>query len=74
MILRDVQVPGKELKCEQCSFVWISIAKDLPEFCPNRECRSRQWNGAKKQLRPTRIELPKPTQIKENEGDDTYEF
>jgi hypothetical protein len=73
MILREVLVPGKELKCERCDFIWVSIAKDLPEFCPNRDCRSREWNGRKKRIKPTRIELPKPTKVKQGEDND-YDF
>ena len=64
MILRDVMVPGKELECEICSYVWVSISSDkLPEFCPNRLCRSREWNGKKKRG-AGKITLPKPTKIK----------
>lgn len=70
MILRDVMVPGKELQCEKCFWMWVSIASELPENCPNRECRSREWNG-KKQRKAARIKLPKPTKVKwvEEESD-----
>ncbi len=73
MIIRDVLVHGKELECDKCHIVWISIAKDLPDFCPNRECRTREWNGKKRCVRPTRIELPKPQKVKQGE-DDSYDF
>ena len=63
MILRDVMVLGKELQCEQCNYVFVSIGKKLPESCPNRECRSREWNGKKKRG-AGKITLPKPTKIK----------
>ena len=63
MILRDVMVPGKELECDVCSFQWVSINRTLPEFCANRECRSREWNG-KKNRGAGKITLPKPTKIK----------
>lgn len=63
MILRDVMVPGKELKCQECLFVWVSIAKDLPECCPNKKCRSREWNGKKRRVR-AKIVFPKPTRVK----------
>ena len=66
MILRDVMVPGKELRCECCQFVWVSIARELPECCPNRECRSREWNGKKKRG-SSRIVLPKPNRVRTNE-------
>ena len=72
-VLRDVMVAGKELRCDACLFTWISINKALPDCCPNRECRSREWNGKKKRVRKpkTRIELPKPTRVKwtEDEAD-----
>ena len=72
MILGDVRVPGKHLQCDLCGYRWISVAVDLPENCPKRECRSREWNGKKKRIRPTRIELPKPTKVREQgEG---YDF
>ena len=71
MILREVMVPGKELQCEVCMAPpWISIARELPECCPNRECRSREWNGKKKRS-SGKIKLPKPTKVKwvEEESD-----
>jgi hypothetical protein len=76
MILGDVQVPGKHLQCDQCRFDWISIAKDLPDFCPNRECRSREWNGKKTKRKPARqpaIQLPSPRKVRKSEfcQDDT---
>lgn len=71
MILRDVLVPGKELKCDACGFTWVSISKRLPDCCPERDCRSREWNGKKKRIRPTRIQLPKPQRVRE-EVDDEY--
>ena len=66
MILRDVMVPGKELQCEKCFWIWVSTASELPEACPSRECRSREWNGPKKRVRKpkVRIELPKPKRVK----------
>jgi hypothetical protein len=72
MILGDVMVPGKSLRCDACGWPWISISKDLPEACPNRACRSRQWNGPKKRIRPTRIELPKPQRIEH--ADEEFDF
>jgi len=63
MILRDVMVHGKELQCEVCQFIWVSIAKELPENCPDRACRSREWNGVKKRG-ANKIKLPKPVKVK----------
>ena len=77
MILGDVMVPGKSLQCDVCLLKWVSIvASKLPDACPNRECRSREWNGVKKKRKPApkpKIELPKPRRIKPAE-DDGYEF
>lgn len=79
MILGDVMVPGKSLQCDVCLLKWVSIvASKLPDACPNRDCRSREWNGVKKKRKPAAkpkivIELPKPRRIK-NVEDDGYEF
>jgi hypothetical protein len=66
MILGDVRVPGKHLQCDLCKWRWISTASELPENCPNRDCRSREWNGKKKRTRKPKvvIELPKPKRVK----------
>ena len=72
MILGDVLVPGKSLRCDQCQYSWVSIANELPIYCPNRDCRSREWNGKKKKRKPARqpkIELPKPTKVRWVEED-----
>ena len=78
MILGDVMVPGKSLRCDACMVEWVSIASRLPDACPNRECRSREWNGVKQKRTPApkpkiEIELPKPRRTKQGE-DDGYEF
>jgi hypothetical protein len=86
MILGDVQVPGKSLQCDKCGWPnvegrkhpkpWVSIGDRLPDACPNRDCRSREWNGKKKKRKPApkpRIELPKPNRIRRGE-DEEYEF
>ena len=72
MILREVMVPGKELQCNLCSHKWISTDQGLPDICPNRECRSRQWNGSKKRAKA--IELPKPTRVREQGEEEGYDF
>ena len=69
MILGDVMVPGKSLQCDACKHIFVSIASKLPDACPNRECRSREWNGKKKKRKPApkpkiEIELPKPRRTK----------
>lgn len=73
MILGDVMVPGKSLQCDVCKIEWVSIASRLPNACPNRDCRSREWNGKKQKRKPEpkpRIELPKPKRIKEEIDDE----
>lgn len=76
MILGDVLVPGKSLQCDACKIQWVSIASKLPDACPNRECRSREWNGVKKKRKPApkpKIVLPSPRRMKTGE-DDSYDF
>lgn len=46
-VLREVLIPGKELKCAACGYVWVTIKTELPDFCANGSCRSREWNGKK---------------------------
>jgi hypothetical protein len=73
MILGDVLVPGKSLQCDACKIQWVSIASKLPNACPNRDCRSREWNGVKKKRKPApkpKIELPKPRRIREEIDDE----
>ena len=75
MILGDVMVPGKSLQCDACKHIFVSIASKLPDACPNRECRSREWNGVKKKRKPApkpkiEIELPKPRRIREDFDDE----
>ena len=75
MILGDVMVPGKHLKCDVCLLPWVSIASELPKFCPNRDCRSRQWNGKKQKRKPARlpsVELPKPQRIRTVDEDTDF--
>jgi hypothetical protein len=75
MILGEVSMLAKHLRCNVCLREWYSIASRLPECCPNRECRSREWNGVKKKRIPApkpRINLPKPQRIKTEEFDDEF--
>jgi ribosomal protein L37E len=73
MILGKVNMLANHYQCDLCVYDWYSIAKRLPDCCPNRDCRSREWNGKKQKRRPTpkpRIELPKPNRIRTDEYDD----
>jgi len=73
-VIRNVTIPAVECKCEACSWLWLSIAKDLPEACPNRDCRSREWNGKKKRAVKPRIQLPKPVKVRAYSDEDSTEF
>jgi hypothetical protein len=60
-MMEEVTIRAKHCRCEVCGHLWYSIAKKKPEACPNRKCRSREWNGAKG--RPNGVQaivLPKP--------------
>lgn len=60
-MIKDVTIRAKHCVCDLCSWDWISIAKKKPDACPNRKCRSREWNGVKARPdRPQAIVLPKP--------------
>jgi hypothetical protein len=39
-------VTVKALRCDNCGFTWLPLGrgKKLPERCPSRKCRTRQWN------------------------------
>ena len=73
MILGEVKLLAKHLKCDLCLQDWYSIAAKLPTNCPNRDCRSREWNGKKTKRKPLRgpaITLPKPNRIKQEMDDE----
>jgi hypothetical protein len=87
MILGDVMVPGKSLQCDACGWPnvdgrkhskpWVSIGDRLPDACPNRDCRSREWNGVKKKRKPApklkiEIELPKPRRMRKEDYNDEF--
>lgn len=78
MILADVTMLAKHYQCDLCRWDWYSIGIRKPDCCPNRDCRSREWDGKKQKRKPAskpkiEIELPKPRRIKPAE-DDGYEF
>jgi hypothetical protein len=73
MILGTITVKAKSLQCDVCGYPvgherpWHSIGVRLPEQCPNRYCRSREWNGKKKKRKPAsgpKITLPKPVKVR----------
>jgi predicted Zn-ribbon and HTH transcriptional regulator len=39
-------VTVKAFRCDNCGFTWLPqrAGKKLPERCPSRQCRTRQWN------------------------------
>jgi ribosomal protein L37E len=70
-MIRNVTIPAIECTCERCGYEWVSIAKELPEACPSRRCRTREWNGKKGQREPgSKIELPKPMRVRGGEEDE----
>jgi hypothetical protein len=81
MILANIQLLAKSLRCDACGYPgerdkpWYSIAARLPDCCPNRDCRSREWNGVKKKRKPApkpkiEIELPKPRRMRSSDDID----
>lgn len=73
MILPDVTMLAHHYRCNECGWDWYSIAKRKPDACPNRDCRTRQWDGKKQKRKPKRgpgIELPKPKRIREDMDDE----
>jgi hypothetical protein len=34
----------KAWHCDECEHVWLQTDTASPERCPNRSCRSRNWN------------------------------
>ena len=73
MIFADVQLLAKHYLCDLCKWDWYSIGTRKPDCCPNRECRSREWDGVKKKRKPApkpKIELPKPRRTKQGEDED----
>jgi hypothetical protein len=61
-VIRDVTIPARECRCDKCGHSWISIGESVPTHCRNRNCRSREWNGKKQEVRSHRneIKLPAP--------------
>jgi ribosomal protein L37E len=75
MILGQVNMLANHYQCNLCDYDWYSIAKRIPDSCPNRDCRSREWNGKKKKRIPApkpKIELPKPTRKRIEDVDDEF--
>ncbi|MGA7314757.1 MAG: hypothetical protein WBX22_12380 [Silvibacterium sp.] len=61
-MIERVRVPVKRCLCEVCLTEWLVPTDQLPMFCRNLACRSRNWNG-KKQLRRSHVNeivLPSP--------------
>ena len=46
--------------CDRCHHSWASITPHLPVMCPNRQCRTREWNGKKLVSHVNEIALPAP--------------
>lgn len=51
-------------ECEVCKWQWIPRGKQgLPTHCPNRECRSRRWNGEKADSRTNQSSGVRPARV-----------
>jgi hypothetical protein len=61
-MIAAIAVPAKLCTCERCIFEWLSLTSQPPQFCRNPECRSKEWNGKKHQVRSHvhEIKLPAP--------------
>jgi len=46
--------------CDVCGHSWKSFCTQPPTWCPNPECRSREWNGKKYRKHGSEIKLPAP--------------
>jgi len=73
-VIEKVQIEALRCTCQICNYVWLSISKCPPEFCPNKDCRSREWNGKKKRSVKPRITLPKPVKVRAYSDEDSTEF
>ena len=60
-MITNITVPARQCKCEVCGYTWLSFAPEIPVYCSNIKCRSREWNGVKTPQPPARrIKLPAP--------------
>jgi hypothetical protein len=61
-MIEDTTIPAKLCKCEKCGHEWTQTDGKLPQHCRNQDCKSREWNGKKKQLQSHihEIKLPAP--------------
>ncbi len=78
-MIQNITVPARLCTCEalledgsKCGYEWISIADGLPECCPNRQCRSREWNGKKKRKIPPKpaVVMPKLVRTRAEEDEE----
>lgn len=40
----DVSIQDFKLRCNRCNYEWLPRSDQLPEVCPNPECKSPYWN------------------------------
>lgn len=59
-MIRKVQVTANACECDVCHYKWVSITPEPPVFCPNKKCRSREWNGKILKKHGKEISLPAP--------------
>ena len=55
-----VRIVAHKCTCDVCRYQWVTTRAEPPQFCQNRQCRSREWNGKKKPSYVNQIKLPTP--------------
>ena len=70
-MIQKIEIIVNDNTCDVCGYNWTSLAQNIPIFCPNKKCRSREWNGKKQRKpQPARAVLPKPKRVRM--GDDEF--
>jgi hypothetical protein len=59
-MIAKVKIDATRCECDVCHYEWVSVSVKPPQFCQNRACRSREWNGKSKPSWVNEIKLPGP--------------
>lgn len=59
-MIRDKVITVKECVCDRCGHTWISLGDKQTDCCPNRKCRTREWDGLKLRPHVNEIKFPAP--------------
>lgn len=57
-MIDNIKIPARLCTCDICRYRWVSTRIAPPQFCQNRQCRSREWNGKKLPNYSKAIKLP----------------